>query len=311
MPDRAQGGASLTISPDAGGLQPPLYHKMDYTTITIQGATVISIFNGRKRTLGGQTSDVHIQVSISFRDYLYTLKGAPLAIFLSIALHSNEDGWSWPSRTLISRETGYNTNTISQALSELCQTRIKDHRILLRYQPQAGNGNFKTNRYLIFPSPEELAQYEHHQPKMLLPCTAEPCTENPYTVKPCTVKPYTGNLHTKKNHDEEEPDREEETTESLEKEPTATTPTSAVVANQHCLKILSSLGITEPTRSEILALGHTTANYLQSWLDWYESQEGAGPGLVVDNIRQGATAPFTVKPPHQDRQRYLHEGIQH
>jgi hypothetical protein len=289
---------------------------MDYTTITIQGATVISIFNGRERTLGGQTSDVHIQVSVGFRNFLHTLKGARLAVFLSIALHSDEHGWSWPGRGLISRETGYNTNTISQALSELCQTRIKGHRILLRHQPQAGNGNFKTNHYLIFPSPDEIAQYEHHQPEMLLPCTAEPCTENPYTVKPCTVEPYTENLHTNKNQSEEEPTEKEETTDSLEEEPTTTTPTPVAAVDDSCLKILSSLGIMEPTRSEILALDYTTANYLQAWLDWYESQEGAGPGLIVNNIRQGIAAPLT-KPKHRtvttqkDRRRYLQwEGIQ-
>ena len=271
---------------------------------------MITIFNGRKRTLGGQTSNVHIQVSISFRDYLHTLKGAPLAVFLSIALHSNENGWSWPSRTLISRETGYNTNTISQALSELCQTRIKDHRILLRYQPQAGNGNFKTNRYLIFPSLDEIAQYEHHQPEMNLPCTALPCTENPYTVKPCTVKPCTGNLYTNKNQSEQEPVREEETTDFSEEEPTTTTPPSVADADHPCLKILSSLGIMEPTRSQLLTLDHITPDYLQAWLDWYDSQEGAGPGLVVNNIRQAITAPL-AKLKHsaittqQHRRRYL------
>lgn len=266
---------------------------MDYTTITIQGANVITIFNGRKRTLGGQTSNVHIQVSISFRDYLHTLKGAPLAVFLSIALHSNEDGWSWPSRTLISRETGYNTNTISQALSELCQTRIKDHRILLRYQPQAGNGNFKTNRYLIFPSLDEIAQYEHHQPEMNLPCTALPCTENPYTVKPCTVKPCTGNLYTNKNQSEQEPVREEETTGFSEEEPATTTPTDDDDdANDNCAQILYNMAIFEPTKSEILQLPHITPEYLENWQYWYdENDEKIGAGFIISQIRRAETAP--------------------
>lgn len=263
----------------------------------LKGGNVISIFNGRERTLGGQTSDVHIQVSIGFRDYLHTLKGAPLAIFLSIALHSDEDGWSWPSRARISRETGYNTNTISQALSELCQTRIKDHRILLRYQPQAGNGNFKSNRYLIFPSPNEIAQYEHHQPKMLLPCTVEPCTENPYTVNPCTVKPYTVNLHTNKNHIEQEPVREEETTEFLEEEPTTTTPTdddddNTKIQISLSAQILYNMAIFEPTKSEILQLPHITPKYLERWQHWYdENDHKISAGFIISQIRQGETAP--------------------
>lgn len=72
----------------------------------------------------------------------------------------------------------------------------------------------------------------------------------------------------------------------------------------------------EPTRSEILSLKHTDVNYLQPWLDWYQDQDKAGPGLVINNIRAGITAPST-KPKRsaistrQDRRRYLQwKGIQ-
>ena len=115
----------------------------------------------------------------------------------------------------------------------------------------------------------------------------------------------------------EDSDSEKEATDIKEKkEPATTTPTPVVAADRSCFKILSSLEIMEPTRSEILALDYITVDYLQSWLDWYKSQDKAGPGLVIDNIRQGIAAPF-IKPKHsaittrQDRHRYLAwEGIQ-
>ena len=266
---------------------------------------MITVFNGRERTLGGQTSDVHIQVSISFRNHLHTLKGARLAVFLSIALHSNQDGWSWPGRGLISRETGYNPNTVSQAVAALCQIRIKGHRLLLRYQPQSGNGNFNTNRYLIFPSPHEIAQYEHHQPMMLLPCTAEPCTENPYTVEPCTVKPCTVNLHTNHNHDEQQPVREQETTDFSEQEPSTTTPTDNDVDDNTkiqislCNQILYNMAIFEPTKSQILELPHITPSYLKQWQYWYdENDDKISAGFIISQIRRAETAPLTKDKQH-------------
>jgi hypothetical protein len=123
---------------------------------------MITFFNGRRRGLGEDPSpQVYAQVDTSFRDYLHLFKGAKLAIFLAIALHANEDGWSWPSYEALSRETGYSMDKIRDALAELCSLRINGHRILLRYQPQQPGGEFATNRYLLFPTPEEIEQFEN------------------------------------------------------------------------------------------------------------------------------------------------------
>jgi hypothetical protein len=104
---------------------------------------------------------VYAQIDASFREYLYILKGAKLAVFLAIALHSNEDGWSWPSYETLSRETGYSLDKIRDALAELCSLEINGQRILLRYQPQQSGGKFATNRYLLFPTQEEVEQFEN------------------------------------------------------------------------------------------------------------------------------------------------------
>lgn len=163
---------------------------------------MISIFNGRERKLGGSTSEIFAQINVDFRQHLHLLKGARLGVFLAISLHANAHGWAWPSRGLLSRETGYNINTISRALSNLCKITISNQRLLLRHQSQRGDGTFESNQYLIFPSPAEVLQFENCQLDLTgLEPGLEPCTHLPYTVKPCTE-----NLHTKKNHLKEEYD---------------------------------------------------------------------------------------------------------
>lgn len=195
---------------------------------------MISIFNGRERTLGGSTSEVFAQINVDFRQHLHVLKGARLAVFLAISLHTNARGWAWPSRKLLSRETGYSLDTISRTLTDLCQVTINGQRLLLRYQ-SSNNGSFDSNQYLIFPSPAEVAQFEHSQielpihrtPKITIrstpysgfPCTVEPCTVEPCTVEPCTVDHYTNKNHKKEVH----PQKEEETA-AEEAKPAAAAP---------------------------------------------------------------------------------------
>jgi hypothetical protein len=71
-------------------------------------------------------------------------------------------------------------------------------------------------------------------------------------------------------------------------------------------QMLDALGIAEPTRSELLRLGHVTERYLKRWLAWYESQEGLGPGWVVTQMRQGAAAPASRRErAAAERRRYL------
>jgi len=99
-------------------------------------------------------------VDVDLRDHLHLLKGAKLSVLLAIALHSNEDGWAWPSYDTLMRETGYSEATLKKALDELCKLEIDGRRVLLRYQPQGDGGKFRSNRYLLFPSPEEIAEFE-------------------------------------------------------------------------------------------------------------------------------------------------------
>ena len=68
---------------------------------------MIQIFNGRSRGLGQDAQHaVYVQVSVTLRQHLHHFKGARLGVFMAIALHSNADGWAWPSMAVLRAETG-------------------------------------------------------------------------------------------------------------------------------------------------------------------------------------------------------------
>lgn len=185
---------------------------------------MIRIFNGRGRGLGTAARDeVFLQVTVDLREHLHLFKGARLAVFMAIALHSNEDGWAWPSRKRLAQETGYNEQTVSDAITALCDIEIGGERVLIVAQPRGDKaGTFGNNRYLIFPTAEEIAQLvasgEARAPRRVETPADRPSVENihteesppsvylPYTVEPYTVEPYTVNptqriTNTNQNHE--------------------------------------------------------------------------------------------------------------
>jgi len=180
---------------------------------------MIQIFNGRSRALGQDAQDaVYLQVSVTLRQHLHHFKGARLGVFMAIALHSNAEGWAWPSLAILRSETGYNVQTISQALSDLCVLTIDGHRVLLSVQDRAVSGTFATNRYLLFPSDEDVARYAGEEdsqarppldvPLMATPQVAQPSTEKPSTAAPLSAKAHERRTMGNKNHGEQEPARE-------------------------------------------------------------------------------------------------------
>lgn len=185
---------------------------------------MIQIFNGRSRGLGQDAQHaVYLQISVQMRQHLHHFKGARLGVFLAIALHSNADGWAWPSIAVLKAETGYNVQTISQALRDLCVLTIDGQRVLLAVQDRTVGGTFATNRYLLFPSDEDVACYAGEEddpqvtppldaPRAAAPRTTQPSTEKPSTVIPGTARPSTEKAHERntmgnKNHGEAEPGR--------------------------------------------------------------------------------------------------------
>jgi len=168
---------------------------------------MIQIFNGRSRGLGQDAQHaVYVQVSVALRMHLHHFKGARLGVFLAIALHSNADGWAWPSMAVLKAETGYNVQTIAQALRDLCVLTIDGQHVLLAVQDRAARGTFATNRYLLFPSDADVACYAgetddpHAAPPADVPQIAAPSSEKPSTEKPSTVAPDTAQPSSEKAH---------------------------------------------------------------------------------------------------------------
>lgn len=187
---------------------------------------MISIFNGRRRQLGGDGAevDIHVQISVALRKHLHFFKGAPLGVFLAIALHSDADGWAAPSVQLLADETGYNVQTVSTALTKIEAIRIHGHRVLLAVQQRDADHRFVKNRYRLFPSETEVAEWEqalrrprapsmdfiltalitadpaHFAPSVDFPSTEEPCSENP-----STENMYGRRTTSKENHFQEDP----------------------------------------------------------------------------------------------------------
>jgi hypothetical protein len=145
---------------------------------------MISVFNGRARSLGrGNKDEVYMQVTVSLREHLHLFKGARLAVFMAIALHSDSRGWSHPSVRLMTEETGLDKNTIFRALNDLCTLEIDGMRVLLRDSGKGrknSSGTHVTNRYLIFPSETDIA--EHETPAPELPFDGVPMSQNADTA---------------------------------------------------------------------------------------------------------------------------------
>lgn len=133
----------------------------------------VSIFKGKARGLGEEPQEtVYMRVGVELRKHLRHFKGAKFAVFMAIALHADESGEAFPSYETLERETGYGSDTIGKALSDLCKLTIEGHRVLAKRRERDDEGQFVGgNRYLIFPTAEEVQLWE--SPDMDFPDVAK------------------------------------------------------------------------------------------------------------------------------------------
>lgn len=120
---------------------------------------MISIFNGRERRLGKTSDRIFAQFDVAFRRYIHLFKNARLHVFLEIALHSDEWGFSWPSAATICRHTGYGEDTVWYAIRDLEALSLDGARVLQRYPARAPGNRVANNVYLVFPTDEEIERY--------------------------------------------------------------------------------------------------------------------------------------------------------
>ncbi len=149
---------------------------------------MFKVFSGSWRGIGAGSSPevLFMQIGFEFRQHLHHFKGASLGVFLCIVLHANPQGESFPSYELIRAETGINPDTIGRALEHLNNLVIDGQRVLLRYRIRDEKNRFiGGNRYIVFPTPEQVAQFEvpvsetGEETQQDAPAPESPDTENP------------------------------------------------------------------------------------------------------------------------------------
>ncbi len=99
---------------------------------------------------GGQEREkrTYVKFSVKFREgQLGQLKGPTLSVFICLALHIEEDGSCFPSVSFISKETGFNRDTVFNALSKL---EFMGY-IARRQKTDPKTRKFKSNVYQLFP----------------------------------------------------------------------------------------------------------------------------------------------------------------
>lgn len=97
------------------------------------------------------------------RRHLRCFKGAKLAVFLSLLLHSNEERWADTAISQLERETGYRKQTIENAVRGLCRLELNGRRVMLIVSERKEIGYAARKHYLLFPTESDIARYEKAQ----------------------------------------------------------------------------------------------------------------------------------------------------
>lgn len=189
---------------------------------------MIKIFNGKSRGFGTKEEIMGMIMDFKFREILHLFPGAMLHVFIALALHSDENGLCYPSYSSLRKETGLAQASIASALNKLCELRNDGHRVLARFNTSE-NDRKTSNRYLIFPTEEEIEKIEGSskieqglvQKLNMGSSKIELATSSKIElkVKPIEDKPLTETIHTARDSDpfdflpsEEEPVPEEKQT---------------------------------------------------------------------------------------------------
>ena len=115
---------------------------------------MISIFQGRKLSLDGTADEIYVQVAVALRDHIHLFSNGknlnPFGLFMKLALHTDQYGWSYPGRTNIKKSTGITTDAaVTSSLKHLCEMRIEGHSVLAMYRSR--DTKWGRTLYRIFP----------------------------------------------------------------------------------------------------------------------------------------------------------------
>ena len=122
---------------------------------------MISIINTNCRQVGCSLGQrVTVELTGESCKYLHLFKGARLAVFMALALHTNTEGWAIASLALLRKETGYAADTIAGAIATLCRLKVDGHRVLMAVRDSRRAGPHAKYHFRIFPADRDLLRYE-------------------------------------------------------------------------------------------------------------------------------------------------------
>jgi hypothetical protein len=178
---------------------------------------LITIFRGRKLSLQGAEEVIYAEVAVALRDQIHHFNTGkscnPFAVFMKIALHTDEHGWAFPGNGSISASTGISTaHALASSRTHLQKVRIGGHRVLEVYRERRSDGTFGRYLYRIFP--DAWTDGLDHVPAtfdaaaLTLLVTDEggdsrdsqPDVDNPHVDDPHGEEPHADHPQYKKNH---------------------------------------------------------------------------------------------------------------
>jgi len=126
---------------------------------------MIAVMNQQCHLSEMSESGLDLRISAALRRHLRLLirllKGAKLAVLMTILLHTENDGWAHLSLPFLERETGYRKKMIEKAVRGLGKQRVKGRRVLLVVRERRAPYLLNKDHYLLFPSEAEIARYEN------------------------------------------------------------------------------------------------------------------------------------------------------
>ena len=182
---------------------------------------MITIFHGRKLSLDGTEDLIYAQVAVALRDQIHHFNTGrscnPFAVFIEIALHTDQHGWAFPSSASIRAGTDISTpHALAAARAHLLNVRIDGHRVLAIYRQRRPDGAFGRHLYRIFPDawPDALDHLPAgFTPDSLSPLapdlTGDPHGARPHVAQPPAAQPSVAQPHVDKPHaDHPQPNRQ-------------------------------------------------------------------------------------------------------
>ena len=177
---------------------------------------MITIFRGRKLSLQGAEEVIYAEVAVALRDQIHHFNTGkscnPFAVFMKIAVHTDENGWAFPGNRSISASTGISTaHALASARTHLQNVRIDGHRVLEVYRERRPDGTFGRHLYRIFPDAWDDGM-EHIPagfdaasltPLLMDPAddaeAQQPDVDNPHVDDPHAEEPHADHPQHKKN----------------------------------------------------------------------------------------------------------------